>query len=66
LGADRGDLSVGITGTSLALDPDALDPAEGHAKWLLCQVGFSSGDPQTLPFSTISKDLPIKALTIAG
>jgi arginase len=49
----------------LHLDLDALDPIEGRANSYSARGGFSSTDLQTL-LSTIARDLPIKALTIAG
>jgi arginase len=49
----------------LHLDLDALDPLEGRANSYSARGGFSSANLQTL-LSTIARDLPIKALTIAG
>lgn len=49
----------------LHLDLDALDPLEGRANSYSARGGFSSADLQSL-LSTIAKELPIKALTIAG
>lgn len=49
----------------LHLDLDALDPTEGRANSYSARGGFSSANLQTL-LSIIARDLPIKALTIAG
>ncbi len=49
----------------LHLDLDALDPLEGRANSYSARGGFSNANLQTL-LSTIARDLPIKALTIAG
>ena len=49
----------------LHLDLDALDPTEGRANGYAARGGFSRANLQTL-LSDIAKDLPIKALTIAG
>jgi arginase len=49
----------------LHLDLDALDPTEGRANSYSARGGFSSTDLLAL-LSAIARDLPIKALTIAG
>jgi arginase len=49
----------------LHFDLDALDPAEGRANSYSARGGFSRENAQRV-LATIAKNLPVKALTIAG